>query len=276
MPLQRDDRILPATRAVAWLVFPILILAFIILFLTPEQTGQRFAWEIRPNLMAAYMGAGYLGGAWLFIRTALGRRWHQVAAGFLPVTTFTSAMLLATILHWGRFDPRHFPFLLWLALYVVTPFLVPWLWLRNRQTDPGAPEPGDQTTPSAARYALIFLGGLLLLFAVAGFLAPNWLINLWVWNLTPLTARILSGWFGLLGVGGVVIGRERRWSAWRVGLESIGLWHILVLAGAVMYAGDFKAGLVNWYVISVALVVVGIAGLYGWMWRGAGRSGQAG
>jgi hypothetical protein len=246
---------------VAAVVVPVLLLAFVILYFVPGQTGSRFAWEIRPNMTAMFMGAGYLGGSWLFINTALGRPWHAVAAGFPAVTTFTWGMLLATIMHWDRFDLGHFPFQLWLVLYVVTPFLVPYLWWRNRVTDPGE-SPGEKRVPQAARWSLGTLGLLLLAFAVTGFVVPDWLAGIWVWQLSPLTARVLSGWFGLLGIGGLVISRDPRWSAWRVGLQCIGLWHLLVLVASMFNAEEFTAGLANWYLASVAVVLVGMVGLF--------------
>lgn len=258
----QDDRIFRSTKIVAAGVVPILVLAFLILYLFPESSGTRFAWEIKPDMTAVFMGAGYLGGAVLFAHTVFGQRWHRVAPGFLPVTSFTIAMLLATALHWDRFDTSHFPFVLWLILYAVTPFLVPFLWWRNRVTDPGTPESDDQVVPSLARWSLRLLGAGLLLFAIIGFLQPEWIISLWPWTLSLLTARILSGWFALLGTGGLVIGRETRWSSWRVGLQSIGLWHVLVVVGAVVHREDFTHGLFNWYLISVVIVLVSMAVLY--------------
>lgn len=263
----KDDRIFPVTRIVAAVVVPFLVLAFIILFFFPEQTGARFAWKINPPMTAAFMGAGYLGGSWLFINAIFGRRWHTIAPGFPAVTTFTIAMLLVTVLHWEIFDLSHLPFQLWLALYVITPFLVPWLWWRNRQTDPGRPQADDKIVPTAARWSLLLLGGVLLLFAVGGLIFPNWLISLWPWTLSIVTARILSGWFALLGVGGLVIGGERRWSSWTVGLQSIGLWHLLVLVAALRNPADFQHGLLNWYLVSVVLVLAGMLGLSLYMWR---------
>lgn len=260
--LIRDDRISPSTRIVSAIVVPFLVLAFIILYLTPGRSGERFAWEIQPAMTAAFMGAGYLGGAWVFINAIFGRRWHRVAAGFLPVTTFTIFMLLATIVHWERFDLSHIPFLLWLGLYVITPVLVPLIWWHNRVTDPGTLEPDDQRVPAVARWALRLLGLGLVVFAVIGFIVPEWVIGLWPWMLTPLTARIMSGWFALLGVGGLVIANESRWSGWQVGLQSIGLWHLLVIIAALIHPSDFPGGLGNWYVISVVLVLLGMLSLY--------------
>lgn len=256
------DQIRPFTRIVATIVVPFLALAFLILYFFPEQSGERFAWAINPPMTAMFMGAGYIGGAWLFINAILGKRWHRVAPGFWPVTTFTVAMLLATILHWEIFDLSHFPFILWLGLYVVTPVLVPLVWLLNRSADPGTPEEDDVTVPKVARWGLLALGMVLLLFAIGGFINAAWLIAIWPWTLSPLTAHIMSGWFALLGVGGIVISRDGRWSAWKVGLQSIGVWHLLVVVAAFVRSADFTNGLLNWYLVSVILVLVGMVALY--------------
>jgi hypothetical protein len=128
------------------------------------------------------------------------------------MTAFTIAMLILTVLHWERFDLGHPAFQLWLGLYVVTPFLVPWLWWRNRGANQGTAEAGDVTVPRAPRLALAVLGAGLLLYALATFAVPELAIRVWPWSLTPLAARVLSGWMALLGVGGLVIGRESRWS----------------------------------------------------------------
>lgn len=256
----QTDRILPVTRLVAGLVVPVLVLAFLILYIFPDTTADRFAWEINPHMTAMYMGAGYLGGAWLFFNVLIGKKWHQAAPGFLPVTTFTWFMLVVTVLHWERFDPGHLPFQLWLLLYVATPFLVPMLWWFNRQ--PYIQEPGDPAVPLLARAGLTLLGVGLFLTALAGMIRPEILISIWPWNLSLLTARIMSGWFALLGVGGLVIGREQYWSSWKTGLESIGCWHALVLLAALLNPGDFHQGLMNWYLITVVLVLVGMLALY--------------
>lgn len=276
-----EDQIRPFTRIVAAVVVPFLVLAFLILYFFPHLSGPRFAWEIQPPMTAMFMGAGYIGGSWLFINAFFGRRWHRVAPGFLPVTTFTVAMLLATVLHWDVFEPSHVPFILWLGLYVVTPFLVPLVWLLNRSADTGAPEENDLVVPAMARWSLGALGVILLGFAVGGFVRPAWLIDLWQWTLSPLTARIMSGWLALMGVGGIVISTDARWSAWKVGLQSIGLWHLLVIVAAFIRRDDFANGLVNWYLVSVFVVLAGMVLLYVMMegkrlewWTGDSQGGS--
>jgi hypothetical protein len=129
-----------------------------------------------------------------------------------------------------------------------------------------------------ARRSLLALGAILLGFALGGFVRPAWLIDLWQWTLSPLTARIMSGWLALMGVGGIVISTDARWSAWKVGLQSIGLWHLLVIVAAFIRRDDFANGLVNWYLVSVFVVLAGMVLLYVMMegkrrewWAGGSR-----
>lgn len=259
----RDDRILPVTRVIAALVIPFLVLAFLILYFFPQSSGERFAWQITPNIMAVYIGAGYLGGAYLFLRALIGKRWHHVSSGLPAITAFTWAMLLATILHWSRFDIRHFPFQLWLILYVVTPFLVPWLWWHNRPTDSGAPDERDAVVPSSIRQVVRWLGAAMVAVGVAGFIWPSLLINAWPWALTPLLARVVAGWGFLIGVGNLMISAQARWSSWRVAVGSIASWHVLYMIGSVIHRQDFIGGQwFNWLNLSLLAMLVLVGLLY--------------
>lgn len=267
------NRTYPLTRIVCAIVFPVLVLAFLILYFFPEQSGERFAWLIQPNMSALFIGAGYLGGGLLLLQAALGRPWSRVQHGFPLVTVFTVSMFAATVLHWDRFDIRHFPFQLWLGLYIVSPFLIAFVWLSNRKEDPGTPEPEDRVVPAAARTALQAIGAALGIFSLLGWFAPDTLIGLWVWKLTPLTARVFAGWFALMAAGGFLIGRETRWSAWKYGVQSIFVWHLLIAIGGLWNTGDFgDAGYFNWYIILVWIGLAGMAGLYLQMSRRTDRA----
>jgi len=264
----RDDAVLPLTRVVAVAVIPFLIAAFYILYLRPDETAERFAWHIGATMTAMYMGAGYLGGAWFFGRVLHEQRWHRLAAGFPPVAAYTTVMLVATLLHWETFDPAHWPFLVWLVIYIVTPVLVPVVWWLNRRRDPETPEAGDRVVPSWARRVVSLAGMALLALAAALFIAPAWVAGWWAWPLTPLTARVLAGWQALMGVGALMMGRESRWSGWRVPLQSILLWQALVVVAAFLPGDRFDPpGPLNWFTLYTFAGFVAAAGFYLWMER---------
>src|SRR6266508_3921863 len=87
-PPRRDDRVLQTTRLTAALLVPILVTAFVILYLFPDDTERLFAWPIRPRLTALIMGAGYATGAYFFSRLLLTARWHRVGLPLPGVATF--------------------------------------------------------------------------------------------------------------------------------------------------------------------------------------------
>lgn len=245
-----DDRIHPLTRGVAAAVIPFLVAAFVILYIVPESTGRLFAWEIASPLTTALMGAGYLGGAYFFGRVLTGRHWHRVGGGFPPVAVLTVVMLAATLLHWETFDPGHWPFWVWLVIYIVTPLVVPLAWRRNRAADPGAPEAGDVLLSPAVGRFVVAAGVLFLIGAAVLFFRPGAAIEFWPWPLTPLTARVLAGWGALLGGGALALASERRWSAWRIPFQSILIWQLLLAAAFVLRRSAFApGGWLNWFTL---------------------------
>ena len=172
-PVPYSDRVLPLTRWVAAFIIVVLIVAFVILYLLPNDTGRYFAWTIKPHMTAFIMGAGYIAGAYFFFRVLTTERWHEVALGFLPITTFTTFMLIATILHWDRFNHGHISFLAWVVLYVITPVLIPYLWWLNKSADPGILAPDDVRVPARVRQVLGIAGSVLLAIAVFLLLFPG-------------------------------------------------------------------------------------------------------
>ena len=258
-----DDRIFPITRGVLAVVIVALLIAFLILYLNPQLTKQHFAWEVVHALTAVFMGAGYVSGAYLFIFAVIGKKWHHIAHGFLPVSTFAGAMLIATFLHYDRFIHENLAFVLWFGLYFITPFLIPWLWIRNRKTDPLIPEAGDRLVPKFIRWTIGTIGIISLAFWVVNFINPPLLIAIWPWKLSPLTTRVVSGFGMLVGVGATILSREQRWSAWRYTIQSIALWQVLMVFGCLVHRQDFVNGsLVNFYFIGIILVLIILSLLY--------------
>ncbi len=271
---ERDDRVLPVTRVVAACVVPFLIVAFAVLYLRPDLSGERFAWKIQPTFTAFWMGTGYLGGAWFFASVVRAKRWHEVTLGLPPVCAFVWVMLAVTVLHWERFDIHHLAFQLWLILYVATPVLIPALWLINRRRDPVVPDAGEVIMGPRVRIAMGLIGGALVALALWMLLFPQAAIGVWAWKLTPLTARVMAGWFSLSGVGGLVLASEPRWSSWRVLLQSMMLWLAMLTLGIWRAWTEFDPSRPAFAaVVAVPLSLLGLAALYTRQERraGAGR-----
>ena len=273
----RDDRVLPETRLLGYLIPPFLIAAFAILYLLPDHTKDLFAWGIKPAMTALLMGGGYISGGYYFVRVVRATRWHEIGRGLLPITAFTCFMGLSTILHWDKFTPGHVSFYAWAILYFITPIIVPLVWFRNRVTDPGTPAPGEVIVPGAVRGGLGVLGGGILAVALLLFLAPSVVQSIWPWDLTPLTARVVGGWFALPGVVGLSLAADPRWSAWRITLQSQLIGIALILLAVPRAWGDFHPDRpMTWlFLAGMSALLLGLLGLY-LVFEARRRQAQAG
>lgn len=235
----RDDAVLPATRALSLAIVPFLVVAFVVLYGFPEHTGRWFAWGIAPPMTSMTLGAVYLGGAYFFLRAARAPAWHPIKAGFVAVAAFASLMGVATILHWDRFNHGHVAFWLWAGLYFTTPFLVVGVWAANRRRGSEVAD-DDVVLAPAARLIMAATGGLAGLTGLFLFVLPQRALAVWPWEVSPLTSRVLGAIF-LLGIAGLGVITDPRWSAARLMLRVEVFMLALILFAATRAYGDFDA-----------------------------------
>ena len=245
-PPIRDDRVLATTRAVSLAIVPVLTAAFVILFLFPGQTATLWGWEIASRMSCMFMGGGYLAGALFFARAGRAREWHRLGPGIVATTVFAGALGVATFLHWSEFNHDHVSFWAWTLLYITTPLLLPWLYVRNRAYDPGTTGPEDVPIPAWIRTTLTVVGAGQLLFAVALYLRPSLFIDNWPWPLTSLSARSLAAFAAFPAITYLAFAFERRWSALRWPFETAIAGVALIAVGAARSSGDFEGGAQAW------------------------------
>jgi hypothetical protein len=274
----RDGRILPATHWASLVVIVILVPALVILWGMPDRTADAWAWGIKPELTPIFLGSGYGAGAYFFGRTFLARQFHPSSAGIFGAAFFATLMLIATIIHWDRFNHGDAPlvgatvFYGWVIVYIISPVIVLALWWSNRRTDSGEPAPGEAIVPEAVRrMAQAFAAGAFVAAAVF-FLAPQTAIDVWPWDLTPLTSRVLGSFTAQVGVGALLLSLDRRWSAWKLIVQTYFVATALLLVGAARAWSDFDTGNVMTYVYVGGLVAgdVTLALLYRSMARQEG------
>jgi hypothetical protein len=248
----------------AIVIVPFLVVASFILYLIPDRTGELFAWPITPSMTAMMLGAAYLGGIYFFTRAALSRQWHTIKAGFLPVTMFASLLGIATILHWDRFTHNHISFWTWAALYFTTPFLVIGVWWLNRRHDPREPAATERLIPVGLRWALGVVGVVALAISLFLFLQPQWMMTVWPWTLTPLTARVAGAMFALPGLVGLGLATDRRWSSARIILQAQAFSIAFILIAAVRSWSDFNSSdIATWLFIGgLGSLLIGLLALY--------------
>ena len=254
------DRIYGFTKFVAALLGLVVFLAFIVLYFFPTRTKQLFAWPIQPPMTAMFIGASYANGAIFFSAVLFEKKWHRVWAPHIGVFFFATMLLIATILHWDRFNHAHPVFWLWVFIYVLAPVLVPWALIRNLPEDPNRPDAVDAQVPLALRLTWFVPGLVLLAAAVYGFIKPAWLIPHWPWKATPLTMRVMMSFYCMVGVAVFTVLREPRWSAWRIGTIGVIVWHALIITAGFLRQGDFKNGLFYgwWFPFEAVLFIAAV------------------
>jgi hypothetical protein len=262
--ISATNRVYRKTKLAAVLIIPFLLTAWVILYLFPEETEALFAWPVDPTLSARIMGAGYLSGAYFFLRVVTAHSWQTIRRGFIPVAIFAVWMLVTTLIHWDRFSHGHISFITWVAVYAVAPLLILYVWHRNRSQDPGTPQGHDTHIPSWMRGAMGVFGGAMLLLAIVFFLNPAWMINIWPWTVTPLTARSLLGFFLIPAATFILLALDPRWSAHRIIIQGkiIGM-ALIMIASALSWPDFFPANPAAWtFVGSGLLVMLGLFEYY--------------
>lgn len=266
----RDDSVTRAMRVAAVVVVAVLLPALVILWGLPSRTGDLWAWTIHPDLTPIFMGSGYGAGAYFFLRVYRTPRWHEVSVGVISAAGFALLMLATTIAHYDKFNHGDAPTLAaiafygWTAVYVLSPWIVAWLWWRNERADPREPADGerlvDRRVLLAARCAAV---GALLVAAVV-LTSPSIAIERWGWDLTPLTARVLGCFTAQVGSGFFLLSLDPRWSSWRVLVQTFMIAVALLLVGAARASGDFDTSCAwTWiYLAGLACGALALLGLY--------------
>jgi hypothetical protein len=232
-----DDRVLRATKALSGFIAPFLIVAFVVLYGFPTQTERLFAWTIHPTMTPMVLASAYLGGFYFFIRALWEPRWAALRLGMLSVALFATLLGVATIMHWDKFNHRHFAFWLWAGLYFTAPILVVLAYLANRRYA-AEPLPDEPRLGPVSRWVVGLVGLAALATGITMFLDPPLMIAIWPWMLTPLTCRVVGAIFclGTAGIGTLV---DARWVAIRLMVQVEAVMIALILVAVLRAPGEF-------------------------------------
>ena len=168
------------------------------------------------------------------------KEWHRLGPGIIATTAFAGALGVATFLHWDEFNHDHVSFWAWTLLYITTPLLLPVLYVKNRQFDPGTAGPEDVPIPTWIRTSLTVLGAGQLLFAITLYLRPSLFQDDWPWTLTTVSARSLAAFAAFPAIAYLAFAFERRWSALRWPFETAIAGLALIAVGAAPVVGRLQ------------------------------------
>jgi len=219
----------------------------LLLYFLPGQTNFYWAWVIAEPRSARLIGAAYFGAVFYYLLILRENDWVQTENGLGGLITFSSILLVATMIHWDTFRPYHPITLVWLSFYYGGPFLVP-IFYRQQTARLGAvPVEGTLIAPGARAW-LIGRGFFYLGLALLGLVFASTLSAAWPWPIQPLDLRVFMAQVGIAGWGGLAaLQHGQPWRRHRLGLVLIGTIGLLQLIGLLitptLYAWSSPLGL---------------------------------
>lgn len=234
-----------------------------LLVIFPGSTDVFWSWQIKPEMSAVWIGAGYTFGGIAITTMLVVGKWSASTVALAGTWPFSLAMLGATLLHLDRFFVSTPRFWIWLLIYVALPILLPVLYLTNMRRDPG-PNLTDVRLPDIFRAALVGGGILFTLLGLFLFFAPSAADAIWPWQLTPLMSQVIGGWLLFIGAGSLCALYERRYIAYRYFLPSAAVWFTILLIASLFNLGNFIPNRFSVIIFFVALPIVisGIIGMF--------------
>jgi hypothetical protein len=235
------------------------------------ETARYFAWTIEPPITAGFLGANYWSSALLAILAARETLWARgrvsvsVALAFAPVTT------IATFLHLDLFHLDTFYGWFWVAAYTIYPVQLVY-FLRRQLREPGGDPPRERPLPLWVRSILGVHGVVLVPFAIALFLLPGTVAEIWPWELPPLSAQAVAAWvlaFGVLGAHSVIENDRTRVRASMLGYTFLGAMQVLML---VRFPDDVQWDRPSAWIYLAFLASCFVLGAYGLVSESQGLS----
>lgn len=261
------------TRALLVAFAVLTLLAVLQLLLLADVADRYWAWTIRTELTAAFLGAAYGGGFVLSVVALRQPDWSRIRLPVLTVAAFTWLTGAATVIHLHRLHlVTGWPFArvvawVWLAVYLVVPVACLVVVARQERTRVRSlpvlrPMSDGLTAALAVEGAMLFAAGVLLF---AGGMTvhhdePKSAAAFWPWELTPLSAQVIGAWLIALGVAAALaivqgdVGRQLvaattylafglfevvalAWYWPQLRRQDARLWAYLTLLGAVILTG---------------------------------------
>lgn len=234
-----------------------------VLYLFPNDTATYFAWTIQHPLTPVFMGACYLAGIGNLIAVRADR-WSLARAQMPAIITFTITMLAATLLHTPIFNWSHPIAWAWLAVYVISPVAALIVWIRMER---GFQAPDIHSKELPRSFSSVMLAFALVhgVTGLALFLIPGQTAPLWPWSLTPLTARVVGGWWMSAAALEIMLARQKTLHTARVGLLANMLITSLLLIGALVHFSDFDGPQASIWLYLLFNVLFGGYSAYGWI-----------
>jgi len=267
----------PATRRLLVAFALLTFLAVTQLLLLADVADHYWAWEIRTEMTAAFLGAAYAAGFLLAVVSLRQHDWSLIRVPLMTVTAFTWLTAIATVVHLHKLLlVTGGPFAravawVWLAVYLVIPLACLAVVARQelRRVGPDVvvrPMPAWLTALLGAQGVLLFTAGALLFGSglTVHHDEPRAAAAFWPWALMPLSAQVIGAWLMALGVAAALAIRQRDLSRLLVSAVTYTTFGICQFVAVFWHWSQFSRRDRWLEVYLVMLAVIVLTGAYGW------------
>ena len=234
-----------------------------ILYLFPNDTGTYFAWTIQHPLTPVFMGANYLAGIGSFVAVRA-NRWSLARVQFPAIIVFALTMLIGTLLHVPIFNWSHPIAWAWLAVYLISPVAAIIAFVQMERAFQ-VPEFETKQLPAIFSPVMLILALIHGFIGFGLFILPEQTGSLWPWSLTPLTARVVGGWWMSAAALEIMLARQRTLHTAHVGLFVNVLITSLLTIGAFVHLADFNGPQVSIWLYLLLNLFLGGFSAYSWI-----------
>jgi hypothetical protein len=260
---------------VAFAVFT--LLAVVQLLLLADVADRYWAWTIRTELTAAFLGAAYAAGFVLSVFSLRQDDWSRIRVPILTVTAFTWLTSAATVIHLHRLHMvTGGPYAravawVWVTVYVVIPLASVLVVVRQerRRSPPGAavrPMPRWLTVLLAVEGAVLGTAGLVLFAsgATVHHHEPRIAAGFWPWELMPLSAQVIGAWFIALALAAALAIHQHDLHRLLVSCVTYTAFGVFQFVAVIWYAPHLRRDDVWLWGYLALLAAIVLTGAYGW------------
>ena len=253
------------------------MLALIQLLLLADVADRYWAWTIRTEQTAAFLGAAYAAGFVLSVLSLRMTRWRLIRIPVGTVAVFTWLTLAATLDHLHRFHLlTGGPFAaaaawIWLGIYVGVPIVCVVVVVRQERHR-GPPErvvrpmPGWLTGLLAVEGMVLLAAGVLLF---AGGMTVHHheatdVVGFWPWGLTPLSSMVIGAWVIAFGVAAFWVIQDGDLSRLLVSGVTYTAFAVFEFVAVIWHWPQVSAKDPWLWAYLAVLAVILVTGVYGW------------
>jgi hypothetical protein len=252
------------------------LLAVVQLLLLSDVADRYWAWSIRTELTAAFLGAAYGAGFVLSVAALRQHDWRHIRVPLLTVTAFTWLTVVPTLVHLHRLHLLSGgPFArsvawVWLSVYLVIPLVSLVVVVREERRRVRA----DAVLRPMPLWLTLVLGAEGLVLGCAGVVlyASGMTVHhgrptdakFWPWALMPLSAQVIGAWLIALALATALAVSQRDLSRLLVSGMTYTAFGAFQFVAVIWYWPQLERhDLWLWGYLTVLAAMV-LTGGYGW------------